>query len=209
MHQRVMIAMAVANGPQLLIADEPTTALDVTIQAQVLELLADLKRESGLALIFITHSSPVVAEIADRVVVMYAGEIVEEGMVADVFAHPLHPYTRRLARKRALRRRATAAWNSRHRAATARIAAGLPLRSALHAAARCLRRSSAPVDDSGGGTPHPLHPLGRAMTAAGTTTSAEAPGTPLVEARGLTCHFSHGRLVSSAAPRCKPSPRST
>ncbi len=93
MQQRVMIAIAVANGPRLLIADEPTTALDVTIQAQVLELLAGLKRESGLAMIFITHSLPVVAEIADRVVVMYAGEIVEEGGVAEVFARPLHPYT--------------------------------------------------------------------------------------------------------------------
>ncbi len=93
MRQRVMIAMAVANGPRLLIADEPTTALDVTIQAQVLELLADLKRESGLALIFITHSLPVVAEIADRVAVMYAGEIVEEGCVEAVFDRPLHPYT--------------------------------------------------------------------------------------------------------------------
>ena len=93
MQQRVMIAIAVANGPRLLIADEPTTALDVTIQAQVLELLAGLKRESGLAMIFITYSLPVVAEIADRVVVMYAGEIVEEGSVADVFARPLHPYT--------------------------------------------------------------------------------------------------------------------
>jgi peptide/nickel transport system permease protein len=93
MQQRVMIAIAIANGPHLLIADEPTTALDVTIQAQVLELLADLKRERGLALVFITHSLPVVAEIADRVLVMYAGEIVEEGLVADVFEHPLHPYT--------------------------------------------------------------------------------------------------------------------
>ena len=93
MQQRVMIAIAVANGPRLLIADEPTTALDVTIQAQVLELLAGLKRESGLAMIFITHSLPLVAEIADRVVVMYAGEIVEEGSVAEVFARPLHPYT--------------------------------------------------------------------------------------------------------------------
>ena len=93
MRQRVMIAIAVTNGPRLLIADEPTTALDVTIQAQVLDLLADLKRESGLALVFITHSLPVVAEIADRVVVMYAGEIVEEGTVAAVFARPRHPYT--------------------------------------------------------------------------------------------------------------------
>jgi peptide/nickel transport system permease protein len=93
MRQRAMIAMAVANGPRLLIADEPTTALDVTIQAQVLDLLADLKRESGMALVFITHNLAVVAEIADRVVVMYAGEVVEDGAVADVFARPLHPYT--------------------------------------------------------------------------------------------------------------------
>ena len=93
MRQRAMIAMAIANQPRLLIADEPTTALDVTIQAQVLELLAALRRESGMALIFITHSLPVVAEIADRVAVMYAGEIVEQGRVAEVFARPLHPYT--------------------------------------------------------------------------------------------------------------------
>jgi peptide/nickel transport system permease protein len=93
MRQRAMIAMAVANNPRLLIADEPTTALDVTIQAQVLELLADLKRERGMALIFITHSLPVVAEIADRVVVMYAGEVVEHGSADEVFARPLHPYT--------------------------------------------------------------------------------------------------------------------
>ncbi len=93
MQQRVMIAIAVANQPRLLVADEPTTALDVTIQAQVLALLAELKRERSLAMIFITHSLPVVAEIADRLVVMYAGQIVEEGSVADVFARPLHPYT--------------------------------------------------------------------------------------------------------------------
>ncbi len=93
MRQRVMIAIALANHPRVLIADEPTTALDVTIQAQVLELLAGMKRNSDLALVFISHSLPVVAEIADRVVVMYAGEIVEEGDAAAVFADPLHPYT--------------------------------------------------------------------------------------------------------------------
>jgi peptide/nickel transport system permease protein len=91
MRQRVMIAIAIANRPRLLIADEPTTALDVTIQAQVLDLLADLKREAGLAMLFITHSLPVVAEIADRVAVMYAGEIVEQGRTAEVFVAPLHP----------------------------------------------------------------------------------------------------------------------
>jgi peptide/nickel transport system permease protein len=93
MRQRVMIAIAIANAPSLLIADEPTTALDVTIQAQVLALLADLQRERGIGLLFITHSLPVVAEIASRVAVMYAGEIVEHGRTADVFAAPRHPYT--------------------------------------------------------------------------------------------------------------------
>jgi peptide/nickel transport system permease protein len=91
--QRAMTATAVANGPRLLIADEPTTALDVTIQAQILDLLAALKQKGDMGLIFITHNLAVVAEIADRVCVMYAGEIVEEGPVAEVFAHPRHPYT--------------------------------------------------------------------------------------------------------------------
>ncbi|MGE0416840.1 MAG: dipeptide/oligopeptide/nickel ABC transporter permease/ATP-binding protein [Acetobacteraceae bacterium] len=98
MRQRAMIAMAIANNPRLLIADEPTTALDVTIQAQVLDLLARLRRERGMALVFITHSLPVVAEIADRVVVMYAGEIVEEGPADAVFVAPRHPYTAALLR---------------------------------------------------------------------------------------------------------------
>jgi peptide/nickel transport system permease protein len=96
MKQRVMIAMAIANRPALLIADEPTTALDVTVQAQILDLLLALKRESSMAMIFITHSLSVVAEIADRVTVMYAGQVVEEGVVTEVFREPLHPYTRSL-----------------------------------------------------------------------------------------------------------------
>ncbi len=98
MRQRAMIAIAVANDPRLLIADEPTTALDVTIQAQILDLLDRLRRERGMGLVFITHSLPVVAEIADRVVVMYAGEVVESGSAGEVFASPLHPYTRALLR---------------------------------------------------------------------------------------------------------------
>jgi oligopeptide/dipeptide ABC transporter ATP-binding protein len=93
MRQRVMIAMALACRPSLLIADEPTTALDVTIQAQILDLMRGLQEEFGMSVLFITHNLGVVAEIADRVAVMYAGQIVEQGTVAAVFARPLHPYT--------------------------------------------------------------------------------------------------------------------
>ena len=93
MRQRVMIAMALSCGPQLLIADEPTTALDVTIQAQILDLMRKLQREIGMSILFITHDLGVVAEIADRVVVMYAGRAVEEGSVEAIFAKPQMPYT--------------------------------------------------------------------------------------------------------------------
>jgi len=93
MRQRVMIAMALSCGPKLLIADEPTTALDVTIQAQILDLMRKLQREIGMSILFITHDLGVVAEIADRVVVMYAGRAVEEGDVNEIFANPQMPYT--------------------------------------------------------------------------------------------------------------------
>jgi peptide/nickel transport system ATP-binding protein len=93
MRQRVMIAMALACRPAVLLADEPTTALDVTIQAQILQLLLDLRRELATAIVLITHDLGVVAETADRVVVMYAGRKVEEAPVADLFARPQHPYT--------------------------------------------------------------------------------------------------------------------
>jgi peptide/nickel transport system ATP-binding protein len=93
MRQRVMIAMALACHPSLLIADEPTTALDVTIQAQILDLMRGLQAELAMSVLFITHNLGVVAEIADRVAVMYAGRIIEQGEVAAVFARPLHPYT--------------------------------------------------------------------------------------------------------------------
>ena len=96
MRQRVMIAMALACNPKLLIADEPTTALDVTIQAQILDLMRDLKTRVGAAIMLITHDLGVVAEVAQRVVVMYAGRKVEEGPVGEIFANPLHPYTRGL-----------------------------------------------------------------------------------------------------------------
>ncbi len=93
MLQRAMIAMAIACEPDILIADEPTTALDVTIQAQILDLLGDLQRDNGMAIILITHDLGVVARMADEVVVMYAGQIVEQGSVDDIFYHSAHPYT--------------------------------------------------------------------------------------------------------------------
>jgi peptide/nickel transport system ATP-binding protein len=96
MQQRVMIAMALASEPKLLIADEPTTALDVTIQAQILELLLDLKKRLGMAMLLITHNLGIVSDIADRLAVMYAGQIVELAPAAELLRRPLHPYTRAL-----------------------------------------------------------------------------------------------------------------
>jgi oligopeptide transport system ATP-binding protein len=98
MRQRVMIAMALICSPKLLIADEPTTALDVTIQAQILELMKDLQKQTGMAIIFITHNLGVVAEICDRVAVMYGGKIAEQGTADDIFYNTAHPYTRGLLR---------------------------------------------------------------------------------------------------------------
>jgi oligopeptide/dipeptide ABC transporter ATP-binding protein len=98
MRQRVMIALAVSSNPCLLIADEPTTALDVTVQAQVMELIEGIRREFGIAVLFISHNLELVAEIADRVTVMYAGRVVESGGVEELFNCPNHPYTRQLIR---------------------------------------------------------------------------------------------------------------
>jgi oligopeptide/dipeptide ABC transporter ATP-binding protein len=96
MQQRAMIAMALASEPKLLVADEPTTALDVTIQAQILELLRDLQQRLGMAILLITHNLGIVGDMADRVAVMYAGQIVEEAHAEDLLRRPLHPYTRAL-----------------------------------------------------------------------------------------------------------------
>ena len=97
--QRVMIAMALACGPTLVIADEPTTALDVMVQAQVLQLLRTLQRDLGLAMLFITHDLSVLVEVSDRLAIMYAGRIVEEGPADEVFHDPKHPYTGRSPRR--------------------------------------------------------------------------------------------------------------
>jgi peptide/nickel transport system ATP-binding protein len=96
MRQRVLIAMALAGEPDLLVADEPTTALDVTIQAQILELLAGLQQELGMAMVFITHDLGVVERVADRIHVMYAGKVVEAGASRQILSNPSHPYTRGL-----------------------------------------------------------------------------------------------------------------
>jgi peptide/nickel transport system ATP-binding protein len=98
MRQRVMIAMALSCNPKLLIADEPTTALDVTIQAQILEILQEMKSRLGMAMMLITHAMGVVAETAQRVVVMYAGKVIEEASVDELFGNPRHPYTQGLIR---------------------------------------------------------------------------------------------------------------
>ncbi|WP_096817727.1 ABC transporter ATP-binding protein [Lactococcus fujiensis] len=98
MRQRVMIAIAIANNPDLIIADEPTTALDVTIQAQILDLILEVQKKKNAGVIIITHDLGVVAEIADTVVVMYAGQVVEQGPVSEIFNNPKHPYTRSLLR---------------------------------------------------------------------------------------------------------------
>ena len=146
MRQRVMIAMALACDPKLLIADEPTTALDVTIQAQILELLDELRKTRELAVLLITHDLGVVAEVADRVAVMYTGKIVEESPVDELFARPKHPYTEGLLRSvpevnggRCDKERATGN-HRRHCAKSHQFAARLPLRAALSASDAALHR---------------------------------------------------------------------
>jgi oligopeptide/dipeptide ABC transporter ATP-binding protein len=133
--QRVMIAMALACQPQLLIADEPSTALDVTVQAQIMELLQSLRRDLGLAVLLITHDLAVVAETCDRVMVMYAGRIVEEAPVGSLFESPSHPYTRALLQ--ALPRLGARGSGERLRAVEGQIADPLDLPSGCAFHPRC------------------------------------------------------------------------
>ena len=133
MQQRVMIAMALASEPKLLVADEPTTALDVTIQAQILDLLRDLKQRLGMAILLITHNLGIVGDMADRVAVMYAGQIVELAPARELLRRPLHPYTRALMNSvpKLARRHEPALGHSRQRPAHRQFPARLPVRSAL------------------------------------------------------------------------------
>ena len=137
MRQRVMIAMALACDPKLLIADEPTTALDVTIQAQILELLDELRRNLELAVLLITHDLGVVAEVADRVAVMYTGRIVEESPVEELFARPKHPYTEGLLRSVPKLTSATVAKKERLETIDGTVPSPTELPPGCHFAPRC------------------------------------------------------------------------
>ena len=206
MRQRVMIALALSCNPSLLIADEPTTALDVTIQAQILALLDKLRREIGMAVLFITHNLGVVAEIADRVVVMYSGRVVEEGDVHSLFKRPRHPYTRGLLEclpRRALDDEATMAAaaterDSRPGRKPARPAARLRVRSALRAgAARMLGRDAAARATS---------PQASARAACAGACCERAPiSTKRLQARRCWRCAASRNTSATATARCAPS----
>ena len=187
MRQRVMIAIALACNPKLLIADEPTTALDVTIQAQILELMADLKRRTGTAIILITHDLGVVAEVAQRVMVMYAGRKVEEAPVVELFRTPRHPYTQGLIGAvpklgSSLAGRGDAARRDpRHRAEPQAAHPGLRLRRALPARHRDLPPGGADAREQG------ARPYGRLPPCA--ETGARRMSLPLLDVNDLKKHF--------------------
>ena len=182
MRQRVAIATALLNKPDLIIADEPTTALDVTIQGQILFEMQKLARETGAALIWITHDLAVVAELADRIAVMYAGRIVETGTVADVLDNPRHPYTRGLLDSvpdvgvRGTRARA----DRRHGAAPGYAPRRLRVRAAVRESHRRLPLGR-PAGDGRGSAALPLPPSASSRRA--------AVSEPVLEVRGASKHF--------------------
>jgi peptide/nickel transport system ATP-binding protein len=202
MRQRAMIAMALACAPRLLIADEPTTALDVTIQAQVLKLLQELQAETGMAILLITHDLGIAAEMADRVVVMYAGRVVEDAPVERLFAHPVHPYTRGLLRS------VVGAHLPRGTKLPA-IPGGIPSLaeppSGCRFHPRCPRASercavfTPPLEENSGGSraacwhPHEDALPVLAVQSATTEAPAKTPArTPLIEVEGLYKHYPIG-----------------
>ena len=193
MRQRVMIAMALACNPKLLIADEPTTALDVTIQAQILDLMRDLKTRLGSAIMLITHDLGVVAEMAERVVVMYAGRKVEEAPVGEIFAHPLHPYTRGLLG-------AVPKLGSSLHGRRARQAGGNPRSGAEPARADRRLSFRRPLSDGDRAVPR-----GRAgVRSEGTRPCRRLPLCRTRDGAGMRHEFSPIRLEVRAAKRIKP-----
>ena len=209
MRQRVMIAMALACNPKLLIADEPTTALDVTIQAQILDLMRELKEKIDAAIVLITHDLGVVAEMAQRVVVMYAGRKVEEAPVKALFRRPLHPYTKgllnsvpRLGASLERRRRDAAGRDPGHRAVAARGDPRLPVRRALRLRDRPLPAMSCRLRGEGADAFRrlpPCRPSRRGMTEAMPRPLPSPPlraeegqgwgAGPLLSVKGLVKHF--------------------
>ena len=147
MRQRIMIALALVLRPAVVVADEPTTALDVLVEAQILRILADLRRNFDTSLLLITHNLGIVAEACDRVAVMYAGRIVEQGPAYDVTTKPSHPYSRELLRSTISLSTDRAALDPRRAAGPREPAAGLPLPSALPGRDEGLRRSTWPPTD--------------------------------------------------------------
>ncbi len=202
MRQRVMIAMALSCNPQLLIADEPTTALDVTIQAQILDLLAEMKSRLGMAIMLITHAMGVVAETAQRVVVMYAGKVVEEAPVADLFARPRHPYTQGLIRSIPRLDKAGAQdpprGDPRHRAEPRRSAARLPLRAALQLCDGGLHRRGAAIARGRAGAQGGMHPMNDSAQQP-PALRHDAASAPLLRVRDLVKNFPVKRGLFSGA----------
>ncbi len=208
LRQRVLIAMAFACNPRLLIADEPTTALDVTVQAQVLALLRERARERGTSVLFITHDLAVVAELCDRVYVMYAGRIVEHGATKVVLRRPLHPYTAALLRswpeQGQARGMLAAIPGSAANASESELACAFRPRCA-HAHDRCMELPPlfAPGIDTGHAGACWLIAEGRPISvpspAAATAPPAARTGTPLLQLEGLQVHFPVGRTWSGAS----------
>ena len=207
MRQRVMIAMALSCNPKVLIADEPTTALDVTIQAQILDLMRELRDTLGTAIILITHDMGVVAENADRVVVMYAGRKVEEANVDDLFERPGHPYTRGLlgsipnldVAARARPSRNAAERDQGHGAVAVQSAAGLQLRAALRLRHRPVPRR---VSAAGAASPRPLgRLLARRPPAGGGMSGLPSNATPTA-ARARCSRSRTSRSISRSTRAC-------
>ena len=216
MRQRVMIAMALSCSPKLLIADEPTTALDVTIQAQILDELRELRAETGAGIILVTHDLGVVADIADRVVVMYAGRVVEQGTLDELFYDPQHPYTwgllgsiTRVDRDRSH----AAAGDPRAAAVAAAPAAGLPLPPALPARVRQVHRGAGA--DARGCRTTPEHldrcwlELEREARAAASSATRSGSRAPETVASLMSADRRHATAPRRRAPRTAPCSRSS